>query len=170
MNRRKVVLCDIDNCISDDGWRISTIDWTKQGDARYARYHALAHADEYAPGLEVSAEIAREDRRVIFITGRPVEFRDETCRWLAAKGFARNLELLMRPNGNYEHAPQLKQRQLGWLLDPNAYYDVRLEDIVTAFDDHVGVVEMYRNHGIDAKVSFIHRINAYKGEQIVHQP
>lgn len=164
-----VIICDIDNCISDDGWRIPRIDWTKQGDERYHDYHLLAGFDK-APFNDRTHGIMSPKFKVFFLTARPLSYRALTEHWLlnTAKvppGF----ELLMRPNGFRGSSPQVKQTQLDHMLDPNIY-GVKIKDIVGAYDDHQGVIDMYERNGIyTAKRVAIHSVNAFHNP-LTNQP
>lgn len=158
----RTIICDIDNCLADDGWRIPKINWHKTGDERYEDYHSLSGFDSPVRHVNGSVLPLWSGDRIVFMTARPVLYRALTEHWLktiarVAPGF----HLLMRPNGHRGSSPHVKQMQLGWLFDPNSNHGVRKEDIVMAYDDHQGVVDMYRSHGIPAVRHFIHSVDAF---------
>lgn len=158
----RTYICDIDNCLADDGWRIPKINWQKHGDERYEDYHLLSGFDRAAHSANGSVLPLWSGDRNVFMTARPAMYRALTEHWLLTvarvpPGFA----LLMRPNGHRGSSPQVKEMQLGWLFSDNNLYGVAKEEIVMAYDDHQGVVDMYRSHGIPAVRHFIHTVDAF---------
>jgi hypothetical protein len=100
------------------------------------------------------------------MTGRPNMYRQYTMTWLT-KNFVprgRDFHLLMRNNGDLRSAPDLKQGMLEWL----PHYDVEIRDIVAAYDDHPGIIEMYKRHDIPATQLMIHKKDAYVPPQALH--
>jgi len=160
----RTTICDIDNCLADDAWRIPKINWQKHGDERYHDYHLLSGFDEAVratDGVDGNVLPLWSGDRVIFMTARPVLYRAMTEFWLIKVAQVRGFELLMRPNGHRGTSPDVKRMQLYWLLDPNNNYGVKKEDIVMAYDDHQGVVDMYASYGIPATRHFIHSVDAF---------
>jgi len=158
----RTIICDIDNCLADDGWRIPFINWQKTGDERYADYHSLSGFDRPVHAANGSVLPLWSGDRVVFLTARPVLHEALTRHWLTAIArIPAGFTLLMRPNGFRGSSPEVKQMQLGWLFGPNNCYKVKKEEIVMAFDDHQGVVDMYRSNGIPAVRHFIHTVDAF---------
>lgn len=157
MTRRTVIICDIDNCIANDAWRIPSINWAKQGDPRYHDYHSLSGFDTFEP---FALDCTPADR-IVFMTARPTHYQALTEHWLKRVAGVAEFDLLMRPDGHRDTSPQIKEMQLGWLLEPSLMYDVQLSDIVAAHDDHQGVIDMYLKHGLPAKRIAIHNVNAF---------
>lgn len=146
-------ILDLDNCISDDAHRIGAINWQLTGDRRYNDYHQLAGFDTLA-----NADLLETNEELIIITGRAVSYHALTARWLANNN-VRFRHLLMRNNGDVNHAAEMKRWQLRWLLN---LYDVRLAEITSAFDDREDVIKMYRAEGIvNAQVRAVHNLDAY---------
>lgn len=170
---REAVMCDLDNCLVDDAWRIPQIDWNeKDPDVRYARYHASA-AEDGRPDEALVAVLAAhvaEGRKIIFATARPEKFREQTWRWLelhiwpplgdaAAKaGLALDVQLMMRPPGDHSASPLMKRKMLGWAQDPNNVEAVR---VVHAYDDRPDVIAMYVGNGVMACHHQLHDVDAY---------
>ncbi len=145
-------ILDLDNCISDDGWRIPFINWQKDRQNRYHEYHQLAPFDKLGnKGLLTSPH------KLIVFTGRPVYFHAATEHWLQ-QHFITITHLIMRNNDDLSNSADLKQKQLSWLL---GHYLSSHDTIADAFDDRPDVVAMYRAHGIDAHVRAIHNVDAY---------
>lgn len=152
----KLALIDMDNCISDDGWRIPKIDWTQTDkQKRYHEYHMLAKYDQPNIGW---IDWTRHDGYVI-LTARPVLYRELTVEWLQRHMPFQPAAILMRNNNDGRASPDIKRDQLGWLLCE--VYEFGRADIGHAYDDHPGVVAMYTENGIPATVQAIHNVDAY---------
>ena len=140
------IIIDLDNCISDDGWRIKRINWlTDDPDERYREYHEAMGRDKLA-----NAHLLNTEQDIIIFTSRPERYRGETERWLIANGVKYFL-LFMRPYDNHMSSLQLKEL----FLDTLGQVPLR------AYDDRPDIVEMYRHKGIQAEVVKIHDICAY---------
>lgn len=156
------IICDIDNCLADDAWRIPRINWHKHGDERYEDYHSLGGFDQAVRSSNFSVLPLWSGDKIVFMTARPALYHALTTHWLLAiAGVSPGFSLLMRPNGHRGSSPEVKQMQLGWLLDENNCYGVAKHDIVMAYDDHQGVVDVYRANGIPAVRHFIHTKDAF---------
>lgn len=152
MNNKFIIL-DLDNCISDDGWRIDRIQWQhKDANRRYHDYHSLAPFDQSGNrDLFVGVE------NIVILTARPLLFKAATKEWLRREGVAYK-HILMRNNDDHRPSVELKRSQLQWL---RSHYGVPWSFIECAYDDRVNVVEMYASLGIKACVRAIHDICAY---------
>lgn len=149
---RKPVLLDIDNCISDDGWRISFIDWRAPDlNRRYHEYLLRAPWDVLA-----NADLVRHDRPIIFFTSRPLNYRGLTVEWLSRQRIQWQ-HLLMRNDNDQRSSLSVKR----WQLEQLVHYDVDITTIHHAYDDRPEIVEMYRTYGISASVRAIHSACAY---------
>lgn len=146
---------DLDNCLSDDGWRIPRIDWSA-GDnfRRYHNYHSLAPFD--SPAHREAFADARRRSAIILLTSRPIHYRAATVEWLNRHHL--NFEiLLMRNDHDHRHSVEVKRWQLAQLV----HYDLHLDDVLAAYDDRPEIVAMYREHGILAYEMAIHNTCAY---------
>lgn len=139
---------DLDNCVSDDEWRIKFVDWTKtNGDERYAEYHRRCFADR--PG-NVAVFKAIAARTVpLFFTARPENVRKSTVAWLREQLGVRDPIVKMRPMGDGRSSPVLKLEMLDEMFLQRA-------EIFCAFDDRMDVVAAYRARGIPATLLAIH--------------
>lgn len=146
------IILDLDNCISDDRWRIPMIRWEREDlTLRYQLYHALCWADE--PG---NTDLFRNQKYgIIIMTARPDTVGDRTELWLEENGI-RWETLLMRPKDEHGMSARVKQNQL--LSLPT--FGIPLHDIACAYDDRPDVVAMYRSNGIRAEVRAIHNVCA----------
>lgn len=148
-----IIILDLDNCISNDEWRITSINW-QQTDPfrRYHDYHMLSGFDEVG-----NRDLLNGTSDIVIFTARPVHYRALTIEWLRRNKIDFK-HLLMRNNDDHCHSKEMKLKQLSWLLFG---YDVALKDIVCAYDDRPDVVKMYTDFGIPAEVRAIHDTCAY---------
>jgi hypothetical protein len=152
----RCVIFDLDNCVADDGWRIPRINWQKHGDARYEDYHMLAPFDQMENRSLIDTHRCLGEK-IVFMTARPVLYAAPTEHWLKLNG-QHEFTMLMRNNGDIRSSPEVKQQQLVWLT---THYGFALKDIIAAYDDHQGVVDMYLKHGIPARRLAIHTVDAF---------
>jgi hypothetical protein len=151
------VIVDLDNCISDDSWRIPHINWQKSNPLdRYHDYHSLAAFDRIGNEDIIFSARAGVDQVVIF-TARPVMYRAATEEWLRRNNVPFKY-LIMRNNNDHRPSLELKRSMLHWLPE---LYDVPWHSIVGAYDDRPDVVEMYRKHHMPGYLRSIHDVCAY---------
>lgn len=156
MMSRDIVLWDLDNCLSDDSWRLRFIDWHEDNPGeRYAKYHALILGDE--PGnLDVWERWLALNTEPVFVTGRPDTARYSTLHWIASHLGIQRPRLLMRNRNDHRPGERVKRDLL--LNEP----DLRTPRVVAAYDDHPPIVEMYRrDFGISSHLLSIHSRRAY---------
>jgi hypothetical protein len=86
-----------------------------------------------------------------------VRYRVLAEEWLR-RNFAHKPEVLFMRNDN-DHRPSVdvKRWQLGCLHS----YDITLDQIYCAYDDHTEIVAMYRECGIQAHFTALHNTNVY---------
>ena len=144
-----VVVFDLDNCLSNDAWRIKDIDWSKENpDERYAPYHALCRLDR--PANQAVFRAFAKVARPVFLTARPDTVRAETEEWLARHFDVKSPILLMREAGDHRHSVELKRIMMACLPSTP----------MMAFDDRMDVCDMYDAMGIPTTRMFIHDVCA----------
>jgi len=152
---------DIDNCLSNDAWRIERIAWhIKDGDRRYDEYHALSPFDEPDNNnCQILDLHRRAGHGIIFSTGRPVTSHVATveCMRRHVRGQSTDI-FLMRNVGDYRRSAALKRLHLASLM---YHFDIPASDIVAAYDDRQDVVDMWITAGIAAQRLWIHEVSAY---------
>lgn len=142
---------DIDNCISDDSWRVPRIRWHfKDPDARYNEYHELAPFDKPWNTHLFNIDPAS---KIIYFTARPERYRIATIEWLSRNVAQRWETIYMRSNDNHEHSASLKEKML---LTVMQQFEIGKTNIVCAYDDRSDVIDMYRAHDIKAERVWIH--------------
>lgn len=146
------IILDLDNCVSDDSWRIHMID-KKQADPdlRYRNYHRFMGQDQ----CRNRHLFTSFHGRVIVSTSRPDRYRGDTEAWLARNDIHATF-LFMRAEDDHRPSADVKREHamkiLGWLnRDPE-----QKNTIHCAYDDREDVVEMYKMLGINAKRVLIH--------------
>jgi hypothetical protein len=160
----KYVIFDLDNCLADDRERIKLIDWNQTTpDLRYAAYHRDCGNDP-AGNWHFFSDAIRHATPV-FLTARPyhetvhgTDIEQETRTWL--HNYLGQVEplLLMRNVNDHRPSVDVKREQVLELHD----WDIKLEDVVCAYDDRPEIVEMYRDFGLEAQVLKIHDVCAYQ--------
>ena len=148
------IILDLDNCISDDGWRIRYINWSEENALRrYHDYHLLAAFDRVG-----NQELfAKTPHHIVVLTARPILYRAATEEWLRRAGIFPAV-LMMRDNDDHQHSRDLKRQQIQAVMQQ---HNLPAEAIACAYDDRPDVIEMYRELGIKAEVRFIHDQCAY---------
>ena len=154
-------LLDLDNCISNDGWRIPFINFEeKHPDKRYHQYHMLSAFDEFCNRQVCGVP----GTTIIILTARPEVYRNVTEKWLEKNGVNWDM-LLMRDDGDHRHSVDLKRAMLERLYT----LGVRRSAIVKAWDDREDIVEMYKSQGIDAGVVKCHNVSSYAPEHAIRK-
>jgi hypothetical protein len=140
------ILLDLDNCISDDEWRINRIKQIEVCDEKYHDYHSLGAFDNYC-NKDIVVSAIENDYSIVVVTGRPELYRAATEYWLAMNGIKIH-SLLMRPNGDHSSASTLKFDMV---------FDFAFkENIIMAYDDRQDVIDAYSMIAIPAQRRFIH--------------
>lgn len=145
------VIVDLDNCISDDRRRIPLIDWSKMDpDERYGPYHADMANDPFGNCTIVKG------RSLIVITARPARYRPNTISWLRRHGLDPAL-IMMRGDDDHRSSVAVKRAAVMRMFDMG----FTPAHIAVAYDDHPGIVQMYREMGLRAEQVSIHELDAY---------
>lgn len=152
----KYVIFDLDNCLSDDSWRIDKIDWSQTHPSnRYAAYHDNCSGDA-AANVEV-LKFMTQQARPVFFTARPDFVRRWTIEWIERELGVQHPWLYMRGRDDHRPSVDLKRSMLKEFIEMG----VPKEDIVAAYDDHEGVLAMYLEEGVAAFRLAIHDRCAY---------
>lgn len=146
-----MIILDLDNCISNDAWRIPMIDYSKKHFERYHDYHSLAPFDEVCNTDLFTAT----SLNIVVATARPIIYKVATLEWLKRKGIDPMLLLMREKEG--VSSVELKRQFTHEIF---RMFDARPPDIVCAYDDRQDIVDMYRSLGINAEVRAIHSIKS----------
>lgn len=149
-----IIILDMDNCISNDEWRIPAIDWSaKNPIERYHDYHGLAAFDQ--PGNIDLFDGTKHD--VMIFTARPRFYYAPTIEWLRRNGI-NPAAVFMRDNNDHDHSRELKRKFLVFMVNQMG---VSPSSVHCAYDDRQDVVDMYDALGITAELRKIHDTCAY---------
>jgi hypothetical protein len=136
-------IIDLDNCLSDDQWRLPLIQHhhVKPND-RYWEYHEVCHRD--LPGARSRSKILQlsNNYKLLVFTSRPEVVRDKTRCWLHKWGIP-HFALFMRPNDNQQTSVDLKREMLSWAAKSPSSYQIEY-----AIDDRQDILDMYKSEGI----------------------
>lgn len=155
MNQGSVVIYDLDNCISDDAWRIPMIDWSGDNFTKYFNYHSLAGFDNVKNKSVIQMY---EHLTAVIMTARPVVFRALTEEWLKRNNVAHDV-LCMRNAMDHRSSVEVKRDMVDAVFE---HLQIGPADIVVALDDRPEIIAMYKSLGITARVLKVHDVDAYK--------
>lgn len=151
---------DLDNCISNDEWRIQHIRREMMSSfLKFNNYHMLSAFDSLG-NLDLLETHGPEPTQLVIITARPDAYELITLEWLRRKNINASM-LFMRPYGDNRSSVLLKKDAIQSIIDKYG-----IESIEGCYDDRPDIIEMYRSLGLPAEVRFIHANTNYgpKGE------
>lgn len=160
----RIVIFDLDGCISDDRYRRKFLPSLPEGeasDSAYYKYNSMMSNDAVCNGSVFETSCGDADL-ILVITARPERFRQSTAEWLDRKfgvfqdGFRPKVKLAMRPHGDLRRSPALKVDLLGRELRG---LRANIKDVVCAYDDRQDVLDAY----VKAGVEFVVRMTAESG-------
>lgn len=130
-----MIICDIDNVLADDAWRIPFIDW-QEPDAfkRFHEYHLCCMMDA-ASNLDL-VETAED---VVLITAQPEYYRRKRLSWLRSVGI-RWTEVLFRADNDHRGSVDVKRDAVRRIEQLGG----DLAHVTIAIDDRSDVLAMYR--------------------------
>lgn len=145
-----MIIVDLDNCISDDKWRVPLIHWSVEN--KFLRYHAYHMA---IPGDALcNSHILATHEEIVIVTSRPVMYKWLTVMWLDYHKIKYKGLFMRERHENDLPSPDVKRRALHTILKWQP-----IESIAMAYDDRPDVIEMYKREGIPAECV---RINHYE--------
>lgn len=137
----KVVVFDLDGTLSLCEHRLHYISGEKRDWKAF--YKACTKDDVNWPVYWTLNAFYNAGRRIVIISGRSDEVRQETLEWLADHGIPCH-GLYMRPDKDYTPDDQLKIRMMA---DAQQEMHFTKEDVICIFDDRQKVVDMWRREG-----------------------
>jgi hypothetical protein len=141
--KRRIIICDIDNCISLDAWRQQLIIPSGQFDRahNWSKYHAyhLASAKDEAHFIPEMEDAMRRRTDVYFFTAMPEYYRRLRTNWFIRNGKRpSNDHIYMRANYDMRSSVDVKRDMTKFLIDQLGHHNIYL-----AYDDRMDVLEMY---------------------------
>lgn len=98
-----ILLIDIDNTLSNAGWR----DWMIDAEG-WDAFHSNSHKDQEYPDLvKLANDLATMGWKVIAVTARPEKYRIMTIKWLLDHKVMIHT-VLMRPDNDFRASPLVK--------------------------------------------------------------
>lgn len=154
-----IIILDLDNCISDDSWRLDRIDWNAMTPTQRCHdYHSLCGFDSSG-----NRDLFKTTQHSIAIfTARPVMFRAITEEWMRRQGIKWEI-LLMRETDEHHPSVQTKKMQLDLFIRAG----FTIADVARAYDDREDVVNMYRSYGLNATGRAIHNKYPHESNRII---
>jgi len=147
----RLQIIDLDNCISDDEWRIPAIDWHETNlMKRYHDYHMLGAFDQADNhGLFIGLPY---DVRLFVFTARPKFFQANTVEWLRRNEVPCEV-LFMRENDDMSPSCELKKKFMSAVFTK---YRIKASEILAAYDDRKDVISTYKKMGVNGVIRSIH--------------
>ena len=160
----KYIILDIDNCISDDAWRVKYINWQVNNVFdRYANYHALSCFDDFVLPSENGnykhiAGTFLEEHAIIISTSRFERYEVITRHWLARKDI-KPIAILMRPDDYFYPTVDLKRDHYEHIIKTIGTLPAELHKV---YDDNPEVCALYRELGVPVRQLAISNPNQYE--------
>lgn len=130
------VVVDLDGVLADTRHRLH---WLDSRPKNWSEFFAAAVDDPVLPEGRDAVELAAHAHQIIYLTGRPSSYRDDTTRWLMQNALPPG-ELVMRPVRDRRPARMLKLDALRRLQGRG--------DVVMVIDDDAEVVDAVRAAGL----------------------
>lgn len=140
--KSNAIIIDLDGTLSNSKWRVDKFILSKP--KSWMRFYQGIPEDKlnlWCAQLIMAYDLAFKSH-VIFMTGRPEEYREITEKWLTKHlRWLTNYTLIMRADGDYRKDFIVKNNLLIEIkkLHPN---------IILAVDDRASNIRMFREHGI----------------------
>lgn len=149
----KAIVVDIDGTIADDSKRFELAkndNYDEKEDNSRTDYTGI-NWDKYfdeilmfkdKPNIVLKEKIVQYNNngnKIVYLTGRMGKHRNVTEAWLDKHNFPKGL-LVMRDNGNYEHAYDYKTKKLKNI--------VQMYDVVHAYGDRDDDIQAYKDFKI----------------------
>jgi FMN phosphatase YigB (HAD superfamily) len=142
MTDRRYILFDIDDTCFSTKHREHLID------VSWDAFHSEAHKDEpiydifrTLEFLSNSCDPKKSGYDLVAVTARPERYRAATLQKLIENGITPT-DILMRPEDNYDPAPQLK------VYLAQCYFEGDFSEVKFVIDDHPGVIAAFRELGV----------------------
>lgn len=143
-----IILCDVDNVLADDSWRVGFVRHEHPDPIQcFHAYHVASALDSVANLHLVRVPGAR----VVLLTAMPEEYEPYRREWLTKARVPYEF-ILYRPRGNFDSAVEVKRAMVRLL---RVQYQMDFAEVVAAYDDRRDVVEMFCEEGLPGKRVFI---------------
>jgi hydroxymethylpyrimidine pyrophosphatase-like HAD family hydrolase len=135
--KTKAYIFDIDGTISDHKERLK---YYKNKD--YDRYNFLCYLDDPIKEAIRLCELLSNNYYIIFLTGRPEEYRKKTIDWIYDNVtiHERDYKLIMRKEGDFRSSKDIKLEEYNKLKEEY--------NILGVFDDREDIIEMFKKQNL----------------------
>lgn len=138
---QEYILCDLDHTVANAfhrDWMIGTVTWDE--------YHEAAVHDQPLWDIAEIVRLLSDQYKIIALTARPIKWRAATIEWLS-KHEIQIHDLLMRPDDNYDPAPDLK------VYLAQCYFEGAVKEHVKfILDDRDDVISAFKALGVTGLV------------------
>ena len=134
------VISDIDGTISDRRHRLKFLAEKKDWKSFFAH---LSEDPPIQSTIDKLIEHYNQGTRIIFVTGRPEDYKKETLEWLNKHLPFQDFDLIMRPSKNYEKDIVIKRKILLTIL--------KTFQVIKVFDDQEDLIQMWKEEGLDCE-------------------
>jgi hypothetical protein len=130
------VVVDLDGVVADTRHRLH---WLDTRPKQWSQFFAAAVDDPVLPEGRAAVELAAQAHEIVYLTGRPANYREETAAWLAQHALPGG-QLVMRIARDHRPARLMKLAELRRLQGRG--------EIVMVIDDDEAVVRAIEQAGI----------------------
>jgi len=136
-NKIDVVVFDIDGTLSDRRHRLHYLEGKKNWEGFFKEM--VNDPPIQSTIIELDKHL-KMGRSILFLTGRPEQYRKETVKWLKENTPATSYELIMREENNYEKDLDFKER----------IYNTKLKNlsVCKVYDDNKELLIMWKSKGL----------------------
>lgn len=138
---RKALLSDIDGTITDRRHRLHYLDGKKDWESFFNESIFDPPINETITQIETL--LPRYDK-LIFVTGRPEQYREITNEWILSNTKFSNYDLIMRINKDYRSDISIKKEMLNVIKK-----DFKIDII---FEDQIDLANMWKKQGLNCRL------------------
>ena len=143
---KNIIVCDIDGTIADCKHRQHFVTGEKKD---WKSFFEAMHKDAPRDNIidDVYTEAVTSKSKIVFVSARPENYRNETLRWMYTNVPVSNPTLIMREGNDTRPDTPVK----------NDIYEKYLKkaNIVKVFDDRPSVIRMWREKGLDVNIIIV---------------
>lgn len=143
-------MLDIDGVLADVRHRLHHLERKPKDWAGF--FAAMSKDTLLAEGYTLAHTFWSEGHRIVYVTGRPAEYRDVTLAWLRANDLPTG-EVIMRRRGDQRPAAVVKTELVRELQ--------KSDTIVAIVDDDPAVVAALRSHALPVRLATWHDLPAH---------
>ena len=137
MSKAKAIIVDIDSTIANNDHRQKHLTGKKDWDKFF---DACEQDKPITASISMVQALEKKDLKIVFISGRPENYKEKTENWLKKHVGLKKYELLMRPNKNFNDVVEIKRNLLN---------SIRYKyEILFALEDNEALATMWEEENI----------------------